>query len=243
MTTTTNKRNLMVLLLLAGLFFAACDFDVNSIRGDKNVVSVEKQLSHFDAIEVSGMFKVYLVEGDNPMIQIVTDENLQQYVKAEIENNTLKLGMKGSNSYSPTEMKAYITVNYLSELSLSGATSLSSDHIIQSDNMAISISGAGDMDLRINTNNLRTNISGAGSVKIGGNANSHHIRISGVASLNCLKLQTRDTDVSISGAGSAKVYATQMLDASVSGVGSIRYDGNPQSTRFNTSGAGSINPI
>jgi hypothetical protein len=243
MKTTTNNWILISLLILSGLFITGCDLDVNSIRGDKNVVSVEKQLSDFDALEVSGMFKVYLVEGDNPMVRIVTDENLQEYVMAEIENNTLKLGMKGNNSYSPSRMEAYITVTYLNELSLSGATSLSSEHTIQSENMHITISGAGDMDLQVNTNTLRTNISGAGSVKISGNAHKHNVRISGVASLNCLKLQTRETDVSISGAGSAKVYATEMLDASVSGVGSIRYDGNPVSTRFNTSGAGSINPI
>lgn len=242
-----NAKNytFSVMLVLASMAISlqACVFDVNAIRGDGNITTEKMDLSSFDGLHVSGMFEVFLVEGNSPHISIETDENLQEYVIAEVRNNILTLRMKENNRYDPTRLDVYVTTNSLSELKLSGATSVSSDHTLSAANLTISISGAGDMNLKVDAERLKTHVSGAGNVRISGNAQDHQIRISGVASINCLNLETLDTDVSISGAGSAKVNATQKINASVSGVGSIEYSGNPQSKNLNTSGAGSIKAI
>jgi hypothetical protein len=240
---TRKSFSVMFVLISMTLTMQACVFDVNAIRGDGNISTEQMNLDPFDEVHVSGMFNVILVEGNNPHISIETDENIQEFVVAEVRNNILTLRMKEDNRYDPTRLEVHVTTNSLSELKLSGATSLSSDHTLSSEDLTISISGAGDMDLKVNAEKLKTMVSGAGNVKISGKAEKHQIKISGVASMNCLNLETLDTDVSISGAGSAKVNATQKINASVSGVGSIEYSGNPQSKQLSTSGAGSIKSI
>jgi hypothetical protein len=235
--------SVLFVLICMSISLQACVLDVNAIRGDGNISTVNQQINSFDGVHVSGMFNVFLIEGNKPHISIETDENLQEYVIAEVKNNILTLRMKENNRYNPTRLDVYVTTNSISELKLSGATSVSSDHTLKAGKLTISISGAGEMNLKVDAQQLKTDISGAGDVRISGKAQNHQIRISGVATINCLDLQTNDTDVSISGAGSAKVHATQNINASVSGVGSIEYAGNPERKRLNTSGAGSIKAI
>ena len=54
------------------------------------------------------------------------------------------------------------------------------------------------------------------------------------------RLRARRVSISVSGAASADVYAREYLDASVSGVGSIDFYGNPDKTNTSVSGVGSI---
>jgi hypothetical protein len=53
-------------------------------------------------------------------------------------------------------------------------------------------------------------------------------------------LEAAKIKAKVSGAGDAKVFATQSLDADVSGAGSIIYKGNPADRNVSISGAGSV---
>jgi hypothetical protein len=49
--------------------------------------------------------------------------------------------------------------------------------------------------------------------------------------------------VAISGAGSAEVYASVKLDATVSGAGNVNYKGNASEVNQHVSGAGSVKKV
>jgi hypothetical protein len=244
MKTQKQKLNIILLpLLILIMGIQSCGFDANAIRGDGNVISVESNLDEFTTLDASGIFKIFLLEGNNPHIRIETDENIHEYISFEVRRNTLKLSMKNNQIYRPTHLHVYLTVNTIEKLDLSGATSLEADHTLVSPNLTISISGAGDLDLDVETRDLRTTVSGAGNISLSGNADTHEVKLSGAASMKCTDLKTRSTIISLSGAGSADVHASELLDASISGVGSIKYAGDPEKTNISKSGLGSIKPI
>jgi hypothetical protein len=64
--------------------------------------------------------------------------------------------------------------------------------------------------------------------------------LNGAGSLELANLHAVDAVVVANGAGSIRVHATGNLDASVNGVGSIRYAGGPTQVRTAISGVGSI---
>jgi hypothetical protein len=231
------------LLIMSFLSFGACGFDAGAIKGNRDIVRQSHRVESFERLHISGVFKVFLVEGNSADVIVETDENIQDYVRVQVKNNALYLSMDPLFTYNPSRLEVFITTDRLNEIRMSGASGLQSRHIISGENLHIDISGACDMNLKVNTPGLKTHVSGAGSVKISGEARDHEIRISGVASVNCLDLETSGTDVSISGAGSAKVNAADKLRASVSGVGSIQYKGNPADKRISSSGAGRVGPI
>jgi hypothetical protein len=243
MKTQKQKLSIFLPLLILMMGIQSCNFDANAIRGDGNVISVESNLDDFTALEASGIFKIFLLEGDVPHIRIETDENIHEYISFQVRRNTLKLSMENNQIYRPTRLHVYLTVGTLEKLDLSGATSLEADHTLVSPNLSISISGAGDLDLDVATRDLRTTVSGAGNIALSGVAETHEVKLSGAASMKCADLKTRKTFISLSGAGSADVYASEVLDASISGVGSIKYAGEPEKTNISKSGLGSIRPI
>ncbi len=62
----------------------------------------------------------------------------------------------------------------------------------------------------------------------------------GVGSYEGYELLSTDMNVTVSGVGGAKVRASGTLTATLNGVGSIRYKGDPENKNFNTNGIGSI---
>ena len=92
----------------------------------------------------------------------------------------------------------------------------------------------------INGSDFEVDVSGAGSVNLSGEVDRFRADLSGAGSINAKELKAKDVRVSVSGAASADVYAKDYLDASVSGVGSISYYGDPAKTKTDVSGVGSI---
>jgi len=235
--------SLALVLISMVMSLQACVLDVNAIKGNKTLVTIDYSVDEFTRLDVSGMYKIILSEGNVPSVEVETDENLQDYIEVQVRNNTLYLSMENGNSYDPSKLVAYVTVSTLTSIDLSGATSVESDFTLRGDMLTIDLSGASEINLALAVNNLTTRVSGAGNIDMEGQAQRHDISISGAAKVHCENLVTENTDVSISGAGTARVSASNHLDASVSGVGTIRYTGNPQTTDFSTSGIGSIKEL
>jgi hypothetical protein len=67
-----------------------------------------------------------------------------------------------------------------------------------------------------------------------------NITVSGSGAFAGREFQTADATVSISGSGEAIIWATERLDAQVSGSGLVRYVGNPGQLSTDISGSGSV---
>ena len=69
------------------------------------------------------------------------------------------------------------------------------------------------------------------------------LRNSGAASISMDKLDTDRLDIVNSGVGSITCYASERIEGRVSGVGSLKYAGNPKNKDNKRSGVGSISEI
>ena len=87
------------------------------------------------------------------------------------------------------------------------------------------------------------NLSGVGSVTLSnGSASNLKISLSGVGSIDAQNYQVQNITIQNSGVGSAKIWATDTLNGTLSGVGSIGYKGNPV-VSVNVSGVGKVNKL
>jgi hypothetical protein len=64
--------------------------------------------------------------------------------------------------------------------------------------------------------------------------------VTGVGSVSNGELVSEKCRASVTGVGAAEVNVTQELDASVSGVGKISYEGNPRDVSKSVSGLGAV---
>jgi hypothetical protein len=105
------------------------------------------------------------------------------------------------------------------------------------------MSGAGSTVLRhMAGERLEVGYSGAGSLRADGQVKALALDVSGVGSIDARELHAESADVRVSGVGSVRVYASERLDASVGGIGSLTYYGHPKAVDTRGSGLGSIGP-
>jgi len=83
-------------------------------------------------------------------------------------------------------------------------------------------------------------INGAGNIVLRGNANSSNCIINGAGNINAFSFSVKNCIAKVNGTGDCSVYVSDNLDAVISGVGNIIYDGNPKVVKSSISGIGNI---
>ena len=230
------KRILIVFVLISS--FYSC---INTVDGDGNVVKEERTVTSFTKIDISGGFEVLINQGSQEKLELEVDENLLELIKTEAKNNTLFI--KSDKSIGKAKsLKLYITVVNVDDIEVSGAVELTNKGTLEGENLEIEVSGAGDVNLKLDVEELKMDMSGASETTLSGKAHHFEIELSGAGELDAEKLKSRNVIIDISGAGSAIVNAKKTLNVEVSGAGSVKYKGNPKITK-DISGAGSVKKL
>jgi hypothetical protein len=214
-------------------------------RGSGNVVTENREVSNFRAVEIDYPAEVFVQQGSQESLKIEAEDNLLPNLKTQVRNGTLEIFYKRENGkhVNPTKtVKVTIVVKDLTNVEFNSAGELTIEGL-KTDSLDVSLSGAGNLVLdRVEVNELGVNLSGAGSMTASGTAEDLDLNISGFGDFKGADLHGQVARVNISGAGSATVWVDDKLDAAISGAGSIRYYGSASVTR-QISGVGGINHV
>jgi putative autotransporter adhesin-like protein len=192
----------------------------NSAEEPSNVTSESRNLSGFDEIELQGVGNLSIQQTGSESLTVEAEEDVLPKIRTEVENNRLILGPEPNTSIQTTQPINYeLTVRDLNALNISGSGSVNAEDI-STDELAVTISGAGD-------------------VKISGNVDSQDIDISGSGNYQAEGLESKEVKVDVGGSGSAVVNVSDELDAIVSGIGSVEYIGDP-TVNQDVSGVGAV---
>ena len=207
------KTKLFVVCLLFAL--AGCDF--GGIRGNGHMVTQEQKLEPFINVDAGGAFRIEWHSGP-PTASVTIDENLMQYVEMEVRDRVLYIRTR-RHIWSRRSAKVVLTSNTLEGASFSGASQLTA-HQLTGSKFYLETSGASKATLDGAVDELIANITGAGD-------------------LRAESLQTKTAQVSVTGAGDARMAVSDNLKVSITGAGKVEYIGDPHIQRKIT-GAGSI---
>jgi len=212
-------------------------------RGSGNVVTESREVSNYDAIELSYPAEVLIKQGTAESLQIEADDNLLPHLKTQVRNGKLEIFYRREDGkhVTPTKtVKITIVVKDLADVDFNSAGELVIEKL-KTDNLDVSLSGAGNLNLEdIQVKGLGISLSGAGSMTASGSAEDLDMNISGFGDFKGADLHTQVALVNISGAGSATVWVNDDLTAGISGAGSIDYYGSASVTK-QVSGVGGVN--
>ena len=173
----------------------------------------------FTAVDLTGSNNVTVHVGNAQTVTVHGDDNLIRYVTTTVQGGTLAVGQ--SRDFSTTSpMSVEITVPALDAATLTGAGVLAVTGVA-ADHFTVRAPGSGVVVVTGKTTTLDATLSGTGDVRLDG-------------------LAAQDATASVPGTGRLLVNASHSLDATVSGVGSILYTGNPTDVTKNVTGTGSI---
>lgn len=214
-------------------------------RGSGNVITETRDVSGFDAVNVSYPAQVLIKQDSAESLEIEAEDNLLPNLKTQVKNGTLEIFYRRENGkhVNPTKpVKITIVVKDLADVEFTSAGELIVENL-KTDSLDVSLSGAGNVELNnILVKALNMSLSGAGSTTASGTADSLDLNISGFGDFKGKDLHDKNARVNISGAGSATVWVDEDLTAQVSGAGSVGYYGSASVTR-QISGVGGINHL
>ena len=185
-----------------------------------NVTSESRNVSGFEEVELQGVGNLSIQQTGSESLTVEAEEDVLRKIRTEVENNRLIIGPEPNTSIQTTQPINYeLTVEDLKALKMSGSGNVNAEDI-SSDELAVTISGAGD-------------------VKISGNADNQDIDISGSGNYQAEDLESKEVKVDVGGSGSAVVNVSDELNAEVSGIGSVEYIGDPAVNQY-VSGVGRV---
>ena len=193
----------------SGVVAAGLAFYGTALAGDR--VSRDYDVSGFDEIEVTGVYKIDLEVGPDFSLSASGREKEMQRAIVKVENGVLILAHEKKRGWMGGNRKAVKVVATMPAL------------------RALRVSGVGDVDVEgVETDEFTVRVSGVGDVEIAGACARLDARVSGVGDLDARKLECADVKVTLSGVGDASVYASDVVDARVSGVGGVDVYGSPE---------------
>ncbi len=217
----TNVLKLIVSGFLLSAVLTACGISpLTRISGSGNVVSETREVSGFDGVTVTGAGNVVIDQTGAESLTITTDDNLLQYITTEVRDGQLVIEFKRGVLFDPVkELTFKVGAKNLNSVQVDGAAT------VQGQNIA--------------TEKLSVRLNGAGVITLSGTATEQNVVLDGVGAYNGAGLISRRAQVTDNGAGTAVVRVSDRLEASVNGLGSIEYIGNPQVTQ-QVSGIGTV---
>ncbi len=211
--------------------------DRETIRGSGNISEATYTFAGITGVTLSTIGELEIQLGDTEELRIETDDNLLQYVEAGMDGGVLTIGTSSRFSLRPSR-----TVNYtltVKELEFMGLSSTGNAHAptLAADRFEIRVSSTGDLSVDgIEANALDVRISSTGDVRIGeGVVDSQNLRISSTGDYDGESVRSARATVRLSSTGSARLWAEESLDATLTSTGSVSYRGDPEVSESHSS--------
>ena len=222
-----------VLFLMMSVFaLTSCKIDLknwdntNLIEESDNVVTKEYKLKPFEEVHMRCVGAVELIQDEKKSgtVELTAPENYIELYKFESNGNELEINFaKQHINIHTRNVKIKVYTNDLLALKNSGASSIRMDSL--------------------DTDRIEIINSGVGSIAISGLADNVTLQNSGVGSINAENLKALNVKANVSGVGSITCYASEKIEGKVSGVGSLKYAGNPKHKDNKRTGVGSISEM
>lgn len=204
----------------------------------------KRQVDGFDEVSMGISGDLYLKQGSTTSLELEGDSDDLEDVVTEVRNGTLVIKYKNNIgwSFGRDRVTIYLTMPEVSSVSLGGSGKIIGENTIESDDLYLSVSGSGKIELNVEVDDLTQKISGSGNIEVSGSADRAEISISGSGNLDALDMEVDQYEVKISGSGKCKINVGDSLEANISGSGSVYYKGDPDRIRSNVSGSGKVKP-
>jgi len=192
-----------------------------SLQGDNKLTTITRTLSDFNTVRVNIPFNVNITCNGNRSVDISADSNIAPLISTEIQNSILVISTTKSFN---TKNEITISVN---------APQLNS----------IQCSGAGNLTVtEINTDKLNVTANGATEISLTGKVQNFQLNSSGSSTINAKNLISKNTKLQMTGAGEAQIFASNNLNAQITGAADVTYYGKPKHISKNNIIAGSLEP-
>jgi len=214
---------------------------MDCIHGKGEVKTRTVPLEEFTGIRLNADADVYLVSDSLKDIRVEAQDNIAENLELRVRNGSLRISFRGCVD-TKEPVKIYIPVRMIEDLQINGSGNIETNSPVSAKTLSLKINGSGNLRLKVSAETIFSEINGSGSIYLDGSAKRHKTLINGSGNLEAIGMPTGQTEITVNGSGSCKVFAISKLEVLVRGSGDVVYKGSPDiSTTIK--GSGSVNKI
>jgi hypothetical protein len=238
------KTKTLMVIFLAGILSACTESDFYPcVKPMGKALEETRVVESFTSVNVSIPANVFIEYGENHSLTLVAADNILTEVSTTSRGNTLYLDNTRCMRVKNDDIKIYITTPNITGIKVLGSGNVYVETPFLGDKTTLEVSGSGDIYFSsLDYKSVFSSVSGSGNIILVGQTDNHQVQVSGSGKVKSYDLVAGQTQVHISGSGSARLHVVRQLDARISGSGNIYYLGNP-GLKVNISGSGSINQV
>lgn len=220
-------RHLMFFLLLLPVATMASTAVRNS---DGN--SREFPVESFNKIFVEGNFKVFLYQAEKPYLRVVApSDDLYDAMIVETRNSTLEISV-GKPNFNLSRVELHIGFGELQALHAKGGMKLVTDGFVEVDDFKVLVEGGARVNMKMKARSIGVVSNGSAIFDLSGITNTLSVKVAGAGHVNARELTAKEVTFRVEGVGFGSVYATDLLDVKIEGVGKVTYKGSPTVRRI-----------
>jgi len=223
-----KKLTTMILLSAVTLGVLSCK---KGVVGEGPSLTQNRPVTAFTAIDLRMAGDVYFTNDTNRKVEIIAQQNILNMLETFVAGNKLVVKFNGNSDYhSSSHIRINVSGPGINSFNVSTAGSIYCNNTIQADHLFLQSTGSGSIILQqVISGHIEAKSTTSGTIRStgGGTTVSEDMETSGSGSIDLLGISATNVKAKTSGSGNIKVKASNQLNATVEGSGSIYFTGYP----------------
>lgn len=202
----------------------------------------ERKLQPFDKLDVAGDVKVYLTKGTDEIAKVVASGIELSDIITTVNGKTLRIELS-RGVHKDASVEIWVTYKEMRDVTVSSSGRLSLQNALDGDKVVLNANTNGVIDAELNLTTVDITVNNGGTIRLNGKTGSIDAKVSTKGILSALELKSDSTYVQVGSAGTAKVFAINLLDANVKLGATLTYSGNPKQKSIKSGIGSTVNEV
>lgn len=225
---------------VVAVLFSSCKYQMG-IEGNGNVTKEKRIISDkFTKVEVSHGIELIVEQGENIMVEVETDQNLQKQLITKVENGTLIVKFEGSINNTSAEI-VRIRMPKIEGISAdSGAEVTSKNTLLGNTTIILEADSGSNIDVVLEYDAIELHADSGAEIKAEGKALLLKTHADSGATIDASSLLANEVTSHADSAASIIVHPIVSLNADADSGGSIEYNSKPKTIIKKEDSGGSV---
>lgn len=232
-------KNQLWLSLLVGAMICSCSPRNN--EDSDNRFEDEREIDGVSRLKISGVFNLTLIQSEDESILIEGSQDLSDRLKVRQQGDLLELSLEDDTEFFKDQtLEVTLKISDLQDFEFEGVGNIKTASPFQVDAIRVHGEGVGNIRMEIQADQVQADLNLMGNMNLKGSAQDFQLRYEGIGNIDASELTAQNVDLNSSGIGRVSVHCENELSLEVSGIGEVKYTGNPTVVKENVSGIGRV---
>jgi hypothetical protein len=225
---------------VVSVLFSSCKYQIG-IEGNGNVTKEKRIISDkFTKVEVSHGIELIVEQGENIMVEVETDQNLQKQLITKVENGTLIVKFEGSINNTNAET-VRISMPKIEGISAdSGAEVTTKNTLLGNTTIKLEADSGSNIDVVLEYDAIELYADSGAEIKAEGKALKLKTHADSGANIDASNLLANEVTSHADSAASITVHPIVSLNADADSGSSIEYNSKPKTIIKKEDSGGSV---